>query len=417
MKIKNTKFSGLGLYRLVERYSIALLVFSILLTVISFYLSTKIEFRSSYFELMPDDWPSIRDLNTFKQEFSGFGQIIPVIETDNLDKAKAFVRDFSRELKKLPEVEYVEYRSPYEFIKKYKYLYVDKKDLETVKTRIDKYIEDSRRTYVPVSFLDEDEAEKIEKPDFSDIMEKYSAVGGMDEYFVSTDKRFLAMIIQPKSSSLSISENKELLGKIDLVAKNMNAASYDPSIIIGYTGGPPKQIDSKAHLVRQIQKCSLIGTFLIIVMLAFYFRKASLVFLVGITLSAGTLWAYGLTYVFLGHVNIITGFAISIIIGLAGDYYIHMLNQYLKLRRSGKDVVEAFHYVFFSTNKANLIACGTTIGAVICLIISQFKGFSELAIVCSLGLLCNYFASNVFLIPALVLMEKIKFLRVVPDEK
>jgi len=413
MKRKLTHLFSIGFFS--RRHSLAVLVVSAILSIVAIYLSSKLIFKTDYLELMPESWSSVQNLNRFKNDFGGMGPLIPIIETDNIERAKVFVRDFAHEIEKLDEVEFVEYRNPSDFLKQYKYLLVEKNDLEKIESKIDNYVEDLKRTYVPVSFLEEEE-NPVKKPDFSEITNKYKAHIQQKEFFISSDNKYIALMIQPKSSSLDLEQSKSLITKVKAIENSLNLSTYNAGLHVGYTGMPKIQIDRREHILKQIKKCSLIGSLLILILLSVYLRNIWAVCATLIALGVGTSWGYGLTYLLLGQVNIITGFAITIIMGLAIDYYIHMINRYLILRRSGQNAFDAFQQVFSSTNKANFIACLTTLGATMVLIISKFKGFSELAIVCSLGLICNFLASNTLLPAMITLLEKINFLKLKKDE-
>jgi predicted RND superfamily exporter protein len=119
----------------------------------------------------------------------------------------------------------------------------------------------------------------------------------------------------------------------------------------------------------------------------------------------GLLWTFGITYIVIGSLNLITAFLFVVLFGLSIEFGVHLFYRYLECRREGADVEAALRLVLERTGKAMLTSGATTATAFFSLLITEFRGFSEFGFIMGLGyLLC--LVSMLTLFPALLIVSE-----------
>ena len=99
----------------------------------------------------------------------------------------------------------------------------------------------------------------------------------------------------------------------------------------------------------------------------------------------------GLAYLFVGRINILTGFLLAILSGLGSEYGIHFVRHLKKELQRGQSKAFAIEHTYLTMGRSLFSAAVTSACAFFILSISDFKGFSELGKIAGLGVVCIYF--------------------------
>ncbi|MCE9626263.1 MAG: MMPL family transporter, partial [Deltaproteobacteria bacterium] len=151
----------------------------------------------------------------------------------------------------------------------------------------------------------------------------------------------------------------------------------------------------------EIAWISVLVTFLLLLVVVVYFRRYSAALLIGFPLMLSVFWTMALVYLWLGHLNMLTGFGAAILTGLGSDYGIFLLTRYYQERAADRGFKEACALAFGNTGRATFGSMVTTVAAFMALLFSNFRVFVELGIVGALGLLMNYLAM-MLIVPSLL---------------
>jgi predicted RND superfamily exporter protein len=146
---------------------------------------------------------------------------------------------------------------------------------------------------------------------------------------------------------------------------------------------------------------SLVTALLVALVLALYFRSATLLALLVGTIAIATAASFGAAAITVGHLNAATAFLGAIIAGNGINYGILLIARYLEERRR-HEVDDAIAHAIVGTLRPTAIA---SLGAAIAygsLAATSFKGFADFAIIGAIGMLVCWVASYT-LLPALML--------------
>lgn len=369
------------------------------------WFSSRLTFDSSFEDLLPRTFASVRALDDITREFGGTGYLVLDVESDDLAKSKLFSADLVREIEKLPDVKYVNWRQPKQYFDDRRLLYMDLDDLETVRARIKKKIDVEKQKANPL-FIDL--LDTSYKLDFSDIEKKYEGENVFRDYYVSKDNRELVLLVKPNGLAGNLAFSRKLVGDVQALVDKTDPAKYHPSIKVSFTGRYKKQIDLNAQLQRDLTYTGAGSTLLVLTLLVFYFKQKRPLLLIVLPMASGLLITFGITYLVIGYVNIISAFLVSILMGISADYGIVLYSRYTEEMLKGQAPREAVIATIANT-WSPIVLSGMTTGLVFfSLLLAQFKGFSQFGFIAGIGVFLNMFVFFT-LFPALILLlEKFK---------
>src|SRR5262249_52688807 len=174
-----------------------------------------------------------------------------------------------------------------------------------------------------------------------------------------------------------------------------------PRVQIGFTGGAITAVAEHGAIFRGMVLSSVVTTLLVALVLALYFRSATLLFLLIGTLAVATTMAFGVAALTVGHLNAATAFLGAIIAGNGVNYGILLIARYLEERRKHA-VDDALAHALRGTLRPTAVA---SLGAAIAygsLAATSFKGFADFAVIGAIGMILCWIASFL-LLPVLML--------------
>ncbi len=384
------------LYSLSLRSPQVVLGVALILALLSYGSARRLQIVDDFLSLLPRETQSVKALEQLKSQFGGFGYLSIVIEGQPLDAVRAFADEFSARIEKLPSVLYVDYRRPVDYFQERLWLYIDPEDLGEMENRLDRALELQTRGLSSTFSSLMDFADAADNPDieFKDIFSKYSQK-------ISWKDDFLVLQVKSADNPQNMDASRMLLQKIREIEGDLRQSGFSPAVTVRYTGNFQQMVEQADHLRGEMFWVSLAVTVLLLAILYAYFRSLEAAYLIGLPLFLGILWTGGLVAIFLGHLNIITGFAAAILAGLGSDYGIYLLTRYENERSRGADFMTACRRAFENTGRATFASMVTTLGAFVALIGSDFRLFVEFGVVGAVGILMNYLAMMLVL-PALL---------------
>lgn len=401
------------LYKLGVHYPKTVLIFSLLLTIISFWATKNLRVENNLTALLPKNFESVQALKSMEQAFGGLGFLVVAVEGSDAQLTETFADQLVEGVEQLPGVAFVDYKRPIEYFRKRQWLFISLDDLKEMETRLLRSLELQKQGVSPVFNDLMDFADEEDRPDltYADIQEKYEKKYGFDLGSESADLTatdagtFIAFRVKTRAHQQDLDQGQNV---IDGITQLSQALKQDPNfseVKIFFSGDHVGAIETVDYLRRRMGLVSITVVGLLILVLWSYLRRASAVFLVGYPLLSGILWTGGLIEITLGHLNIITGFAAGILAGLGSDYGIYMVSRFFQERDAGRSFSEACEFAFLHTGRAGFGSMVTTVFAFLALLLSEFGVTVEFGIVGAMGLFMNFLAMMVVL-PALLSLRE-----------
>jgi predicted RND superfamily exporter protein len=357
--------------------------------------------------LLPQDAPAVRDLRRLEARVKANDTALAVITAPTSDDRAAAVRELGDGLRTLPPdlVERVvdddtEVRA---FFKAHRHLFVPLPDLEAASAALERRITAAKLAANPL-FVDLDDPAPDADRDKQELerlrARRREAEARLDRSTnVSSDGRTAMIQVRTPFRATDAGLGQKLLAELDRLRDQVVAAHF--GVQIGFTGGVITAVAEHRAIFRGMVLSSVITTLLVALVLALYFRSATLLALLIGTLAIATAASFGVAALTVGHLNAATAFLGAIIAGNGVNYGILLIARYLEERRA-RDVDDALAIAIRGTLRPTVVA---SLGASIAygsLAATSFKGFADFAVIGAVGMALCWLATYV-LLPALML--------------
>jgi predicted RND superfamily exporter protein len=388
-----------------KRRALAIIAVHLLLVGLGVYLiANRLPLLADFSYLLPQDAPAVRDLRKLEARVKASDMVLVVIETSSPDERAAVVAELSAGFKKLDPklVENVDSDDSEirEWLKARRHLLLSLEDLEKGKEALERRIDDAKIRANPL-FIDlEDKDPAAKAHDQQQIDEMRAKQARLDRPSnVSADGKTAMVQVRTPFRSTDAGLGQALIDALDGVRAQVIATH--PGVKIGFTGSVISAVAEHDAIFKGMVLSSLITTLLVALVLALYFRSATLLVLLISTLAIATVMSFGAAAITVGHLNAATAFLGAIIAGNGVNYGILLIARYLEERRR-HDVDGALSAAIVGTLRPTAVA---SLGAAIAygsLAATSFKGFADFAIIGAVGMMLCWLATYI-LLPALVM--------------
>src|SRR5262249_25738232 len=133
----------------------------------------------------------------------------------------------------------------------------------------------------------------------------------------------------------------EAMRRIREVVERVDPASFDRSIRWGFAGDLASGVSEYQAIHTDLSHVGVFGIGLIAAVVFLYYLRLRTLFAMLVTISFGLAWTFGVPYLLVGHLNVATGFLVSIVAGNGINFGILYMARYLELRRAGHDLLSA----------------------------------------------------------------------------
>ncbi len=225
-----------------------------------------------------------------------------------------------------------------------------------------------------------------------------------EPYLLSYNKKALLMNAIP---NFSLIDQGLIVIAADTVQAIVDEMSKDfPDVEAGLTGFIATERDENVYSSRSLGYSTVIAVIVILILLMISFRMwVSPIFAV-LNLIVGLIWAVGITYLVVGHLNLMTVMMAIILLGLGIDFSIHLISGFTEWRAAGDSIGEAMKKTFLKSGKGIVTGAVTTAFAFMALVISHSRGMKEMGLVIGTGLLAVLLTTMLFLPVLLVFRER-----------
>lgn len=403
------------------RYPLIILGVAFALAFLSYTRITSLSIDTNIQALMPENVPSIENLENVLEKTGSFSSAMVVITSPDPDAGVRFAEAMRRKvLREMDWVASADYAEDFSLFEQHKLLYLEREDLLTLKDWAEDQVAQKRDeileelTGLPVNIqlrtqpgpkllTDEqidDIRNRIEDPD-SPVLSR-----GSQRMFQSEDEEVTLLVVWPKNSAMSLDFSAKIIKELDAAAQELNPAAFHPNMEVEIGGRIYNKVVQFDAVINDVQSSGLISLTLIILLLTIYFRSLrSIIFLV-VPLATGILWTLGITQLIIGGLNLITIFLVLILFGLGIDFGIHSLSRYREARIEGLGVEDALYIILCRTGAASLMAGLTTAVAFFALLITDFRAFYEFGFIAGTGIVLTFISTYTMLPALLALCER-----------
>jgi len=382
----------------------------------------------------------------FKKEFPTQDDLVVVVESDDAEKNRQFVERLGAKIEgakvRVPvrpgAEETVEtnlfarvfYKGDLKMLGSKALMFVDEKDLEALKQRLQDYqpfIQPFTRTTNLVSLFDmvntQFRTATRERDEQTDSLVR--ALPALERIVVQATaclKRsgappspgVFALFDAGKASERSVyitfAEGRIYLATAQALTANLNRPAMERlrqlleetrtevgGVNAGLTGEPVLELDEMQQSQKDTMVASIVSLIICALIFIYGYNETGRPLKATVCLIVGIAYTMAFCTATVGHLNILTITFVPILIGLAIDFGVHLVSRYEEELRHGRTEEESMTKALVYTGQGIFTGAFTTAGAFLAMMFTDFKGIQEMGVICGGGLL-------VCLIPMITLL-------------
>ncbi len=220
-------------------------------------------------------------------------------------------------------------------------------------------------------------------------------------YFWTKNKRYLVLFVTP-------TKREDFAGALhSLTALRKAIAQLQanfPDVKAGVTGPEALNVDQMGTALDDMSLATLLSIGGLGILLVIFWWGLRRPFLEMIRLLIDLCLTFGVTTLFVGHLNILSVTFAPLLLGLGIDYGVHWFARYMEEEKRGfTSKKEALGEIMDKLAPGLLLAGLTAVLSFFPLVLTGFKGLVELGIICAMGMAITTLTS-LTLLPALILL-------------
>ncbi|MBI5043470.1 MAG: MMPL family transporter [Nitrospirae bacterium] len=398
------------------------IIVSIILTLLFGLLALRLQLATDIVNLLPSKAKVSKDFMNAIKDFGTLDFLVIVVQTkedpstqpspqrgEGASELKLFADEFAKRLSATNLLKGIDYKISEkqkdffrEHFTKDMFLFLTEKELDAIREKlnddeIEKQIKKNKSILISQVSFGMKELVRVDPLGLLPILKDYfsSGSGGfrfdmMDGYFLSEDRTTLLMLARPVKGALDVEFAKVLMSEAKRIEKEIVAEkNLNEKIKVGYTGGYPIAVGDEATIKRDMMLTFISSFFTILLLFYFAYRGFAILFYISIPLQMSLVWSFGISYIFLGQLNMVTVAFAAILMGLGIDFAIHIYNRYLEEIDKGADIVQGLEATLVGVGKGIFTGAATTATAFYLLMLTDFRGLSELGFMCGTGILSS----------------------------
>jgi predicted RND superfamily exporter protein len=379
-------------------------------------LVRRLEIKTGFSELLPDDTPSVVEMRRVSSRLSSMSILAVTAESKDTALLKRFVDELAPALRKLPHelIASVEDgpREAEKFFEQNKHLYAGLDELKSLHDKIlSRY--DWEVARATDTLLDDEEPEPITPQSVRGAFQKSldkakSATPGSDGYYIGEDGHLAVILIRTPLRAMD-QRAFQLEAEVERLIEAGHYRSVDPQFKHGFTGNLVTSAEEYRDITRDLTEVGIAGGILVLLVVYLFFFRVRALLALGFSVGLGLIWTLAFTVVTIGHLNTATGFLISVIIGNGINAMVIYMARFLEARRDQQlSMPEALKTASLDTWSATLAAVGVAVMSYSALMTTQFRGFRHFGVIGAAGMLLCWVSTYTVLPALLSLFERLK---------
>jgi len=218
-------------------------------------------------------------------------------------------------------------------------------------------------------------------------------------YFWTKDKRYLLIFITPVSKV----EFAGTLGSIQDLRRYVARVRADfPDVNAGVTGPEALNVDQMSTALQDMELATVLSIFGLTVLFIIFRRSIRRPLFESVTLLIALSWSFGLTTLFIGHLNILSITFAPLLLGLGIDFGAHWFARYQEEESKNPLSKEEVLCATMERIGPGILLAGSNLAiSFLPLTLTGFKGLVELGFICFMGMIIMT-AASLFVLPSLV---------------
>jgi predicted RND superfamily exporter protein len=388
------------------------------ITVIFGVFASRLELRTRYDQLLPDSQPSVKELHRVEARTANAQNVMILLEGPNRADVRAMGDALLPALLALgPDVISSAEDGTQEarrFLQPRAGLFLDQKELEQLHDDVfarwdyevakeeDQLLDDNGP---PVTI--EDIENRLKKKKKGDAKVKKEEEDHSDGYYERKDGTGLVVIARSPIPGGDLKRVGPALAAIRASVERVRASRPEfAPIRAGYAGDMPTGFIEYDSIRNDLLSVGADGIGLVLAAVLLYFMRLRALLVMGVTIGVALVWTFGLTELVIGHLNVATGFLVSIVAGNGINVGILYQARYYEERRRGVPVNDALRTAVQETWQPTVIAALASAASYVSLLVTDFSAFRHFGFIAASGMILAWVVKTLMVPPMLLLLER-----------
>jgi hypothetical protein len=378
------------------RRSVPIVVAAVVLFGLSLLAAKRLQLRSDFTELLPQDDPELKQLQQIADRIGASSNLVIGVQGPDPAANERFAEALVGNLKRLigTDLRAIDYRADAgkAFFDHNKALYADLKDLQRADDDLKKLVV-SKKNPAFISFADSDLGEELDDPSKdlkrlkADLEKRRGNARFPNGYYESEDRTLLAIVTWTNSSGTGDHSGFTIRDDVLRVIEETHPSSFG-KVTAQVTGDVASAIEEHDALKSDIEWVSAVCTILVICVIVGYYRSAFSLLYIFFPTLLGVAMAFAFTALTIGYLNTNTAFLGSIILGNGINFGIILLARFREERTlaSGVSTERALAIAIAHTARPTLAAALCAGIAYASLALTRFRGFRQFGEIGGVGM-------------------------------
>jgi uncharacterized protein len=228
-----------------------------------------------------------------------------------------------------------------------------------------------------------------------------------DGYYEDAAGQAVVVVVKTVVPGGDLGRARDVLGRVQRrVAATLEGSAGHRGVRASYAGDLVTGLSEYGATERDLLDVGALGLGLVLGVVLLYFMRLRVVLLMALAMSAGLAWTFGATALSIGHLNLASGSLISLVTGSSINHGIIFMARYFEERRAGQSPEQAAVAAHTGTGSATLTAALAGAAAYGCLVVGDFPLLDHFALVGALGMFLCWLSTLLLLGPALLCLER-----------
>jgi uncharacterized protein len=365
-------------------------------------LAARLEFRGSFVELLPAGAREVQDLTRVSQKAGGDGYLVLRAQGAAPETLRAYAQELQGRLERLPQVRYVEHHFDVGFFLRNGLLLMPAERLRALHDELEARVRYERQQLNPLYV----ELEQKEPPlTFEELQRKYLPESPVKEDLTSADGTEVYLFIKPAGTAADLGFARQFVDEAKAVAAEV-AQGY-PGVAVDATGNFQSRIEEDTVMQRDLANAGILSALLAMGIILLATRRVAALAVVGLPVLVSVLLTFGFAQLAIGHLNVVTGFLVAILIGLGIEYGVHLGMRYWE-ERQHQEAHHALSAAVRGTFSGAFTSAFTNAAAFLVLLLAQFHAFQQFGLLAGMGVMLAVLATYGLGPSLLTLAERIR---------
>lgn len=368
-------------------------------------MAADLKFNPKMDNLLPQDLPLIEEFNEVVKKTGGSGPLVVVLENLDPIQDSEVIDHLAGLFRKIPGTQFVDSEIPKKYLKNKQLLLIPRQDLAALEILMAEAIDYARGQFG--GFLEEEAFNPVK---LRKLAKDYQIFDEIEPYHKGKQKNNYYIFIKARGTVTDTDFTENFITQVQEVIDKSGLEEKYKGLKIKLTGSMIVRLEENEFIQTDLKNAAMIAAVLAMSIIFIYTRSWFSIPLIIFPLLLSLTYTFAFTRLLIGHLNIISGFLVAILMGLGIDYGIHLYIRFKQELLKQKPIPEAVEVVVTQVGRSGLIAMLTTMSVFSILSFSDFQGFSEFGQIATLGIVCA-FITYYFVFPAQALFyDKIHWL-------